>query len=361
MHLLNITPMLPYPGATGTEPLVSYGQLTTLAARHRVTLATFADPDPAEHAALGGLQDLGIDVRAICRQSPTPIARWWQRWAWLRGRDPFWAVWFWDPAMQRLIAELQAVNRFDLVQVEDTVMGHYHYDRRIPMVLTEHEVRVAPPDVSADQAAANPVRRALTRIDRRRWRAYHPRVWSRFDRVQVFTPRDAAALRRLAPALSDRVRVNPFGVDVPAAIDPLVEQPGTLVFIGGVLASVERRCRALAGAGDHAPPATAAARRHIDPCRRRSTRSSAGTRGHRHHGHRPRAGDRAVPGAGGGCARPAANRRWDCLRLTRTLDDGCNQGSARCPVPIPRTRRSSGPRRCASPARVGNRSPCIRQ
>lgn len=233
MRLLNVTPMLPYPGAAGAEPLVSYGQLIALAEHHHVTLVTFAGPDPAERAALGDLQELGIDVRAIWREDPAPAMRRRQRMAWLRGRDPFRAVWFSDPAMQQLITDLQATIRFDVVQVEDTAMGHYHYAPQMPAVLTEHEVRVAHRDEGVGKSIANFGRRMLSQADRRRWRAYYPQIWTRFDRVQVFTARDATAFRRLAPALSARVRVNPFGIDVPTLADPLAEQPDTLVFIGG--------------------------------------------------------------------------------------------------------------------------------
>jgi glycosyltransferase involved in cell wall biosynthesis len=57
-------------------------------------------------------------------------------------------------------------------------------------------------------------------------------VWCRFDRIQVFTDRDAAAVAELAPELLDRVRVTPFGIDVPEIVDPAREEHGLVLFVG---------------------------------------------------------------------------------------------------------------------------------
>src|SRR5207253_2267142 len=68
--------------------------------------------------------------------------------------------------------------------------------------------------------------------DWRRWRSYQPRVWQRFDRLQVFSERDAARIGELAPELTSRVRVNPFGIELPDPPDMRQEQPGLVVFSG---------------------------------------------------------------------------------------------------------------------------------
>jgi glycosyltransferase involved in cell wall biosynthesis len=49
----------------------------------------------------------------------------------------------------------------------------------------------------------------------------------------VYTQRDAAALRRVAPHLGDRVRVNPFGVAPGPAPDPELEREDRIAFLGG--------------------------------------------------------------------------------------------------------------------------------
>ncbi|MGH7516845.1 MAG: glycosyltransferase family 4 protein, partial [Gemmatimonadales bacterium] len=101
---------------------------------------------------------------------------------------------------------------------EDSAMGQYRYPAGVPSVFTEHELRAADPGWSLEAA---------------RWRRYQRAVWRRFDRVQVFTERDAAGLRRLAPDLAGRVRVNPFGVTLGPAPDAAAEREDELVFVGG--------------------------------------------------------------------------------------------------------------------------------
>ncbi len=232
-----VTPMLPRPTATSAGALVMHGQLAALNAHHEVTLATFAGPDPAERDALDRLGASGIDVHAVWRRAPSGARRWVRRWRlgrqWLRGRQPLRTLEFLEPAMQRLLDRLLDEKRFHLVQVEDNAMAAYRYRPGVPIVLTDHEVRTTASAGPEDGQAANGMRWALREADRRLWRRYQPAAWRRFDRIQVFTSRDAAAARAMAPEIAGRVRVNPFGVELPPDIDPTSEQSDAVVFVGG--------------------------------------------------------------------------------------------------------------------------------
>jgi glycosyltransferase involved in cell wall biosynthesis len=68
-------------------------------------------------------------------------------------------------------------------------------------------------------------------VDRRRTPVYQRSLWARFDRIQVYTARDADDVRRLAPEVADRVRVNPFAIPLPAAADT-PGRPGRVAFLG---------------------------------------------------------------------------------------------------------------------------------
>jgi glycosyltransferase involved in cell wall biosynthesis len=57
-------------------------------------------------------------------------------------------------------------------------------------------------------------------------------VWSRCDALQVFTERDAAAVAELAPELSDRVRVNPFAIELPLLDAHVGDNEDTMLFAG---------------------------------------------------------------------------------------------------------------------------------
>jgi len=242
-----VTPLLPYPEAINAGPLVMYHHLTAIAARHQVTLASLAGPDPAEREAVGRLRASGLDVRAVWRsqagggngdlslQMGQLVRQLRRAAAWLRREYPFRSLDFWEPRMQQLLAALLAEHAFDVLDVHDNqaAMGAYRYFPRIPAVLTDHEVRGVSDPPSAHLPRAGWVEARIRNVDRRRSGRFQPAVWRRFDRIQVFTSRDADTICTVTPDLAGRVRVNPFGVELPQACDPGGEDAHLLVFVGG--------------------------------------------------------------------------------------------------------------------------------
>jgi glycosyltransferase involved in cell wall biosynthesis len=215
-------PLLPHPRPSPPGALVAFGEVEALARRHELTLVSFAGASPADREGLDTLARLGVAVRNIWREPERGLAvlRRRARLAsrWLAGRDPLRALKFQDPRVQAALDEAAHDCRFDLVHVEDSAMGQYRYPAGVPSVLTDQDVRAADQDPS---------------IEAVRWRSYQRAVWKRFDRLQVYTERDAAGLRRLAPDLAGRVRVNPFGVTLGPAPDAAAEREDELVFLGG--------------------------------------------------------------------------------------------------------------------------------
>ena len=236
MKVLLITPMPPQSQAPGAIPLVLHAQLVALRARHQVTLVTVAGPDPAEWAAVDRLRADGLEVLAAQRAEPhgwPRVKRAW-RWAstWLRGRYPWRTVWFWEPAVQRTLDRVLAEREFDVLQVEDNALGLYRYQTGIPIVFTEHEVRRPRSIDWHSWRQPDPLHWTWRESDWRRWPAYQRSIWRRFDRIQTFTARDAAAVARIAPELADRVRVNPFSIDLPAPLDGRCEDDRAVLFVG---------------------------------------------------------------------------------------------------------------------------------
>jgi glycosyltransferase involved in cell wall biosynthesis len=245
MRILLLTSMVPQANGTGAIPILLYAELIALAERHDVTLVTAAGDEPGETAAAAALADAGFDVHVADRRRPPPgIDRWRRRWrlaaTWARGRWPWRTVWFADPGVQTLIDRLAATRRFDVVVVEDSPMSVFRVPRGVPTVLTEHEVR-RPRTINWRAGPPRQwLRSAFRELDWRRWERFQRESWRRFDRVQVFTDRDASAIAELAPEVADRVRVNPFGLVLPPAPDPAREVPGTVLFVGNFAHSPNR-------------------------------------------------------------------------------------------------------------------------
>ncbi len=239
MRILMLTPMPPQRQATNGVPLVTHAQLMGLAPNHDITIATVAGPDPRELEAVADLRAAGFQVLAVERRTTDGRLSWQRRAqlvsAYACGTAPWRSVWYWEPQLQRQLDELLSKQHFDLITADDNATGMYRLRTNTPKLLTEHEVRPTQPIDWRGWQRPNRLRWVWDEQDWQRWRVYQRTVWRRFDRIQVFTARDAAAIAQLAPELSDRVRINPFGIDLPAptAVDGCDAQPNTLVFSGG--------------------------------------------------------------------------------------------------------------------------------
>ncbi len=228
--------MVPSRHAPGAIPVLLYAELTGLVRRHKVTLVTLVEAEAEESAALRDLRDMGVVVHAVRRREPVGWARWQRRWRlatmWLRGRYPWRTIWFWDQGIQQVLDGLFMDEDFDIVQVEDNAMGIYRYRTRKPVVFTEYEVRRPRPIAWRSRPAGGRIRWLLGEIDWQRWPRYQAGAWRRFDRIQVLSPRDAAAVEAIAPELADRVRMNPFCVEIPPPAAPSEENGKTVLFVG---------------------------------------------------------------------------------------------------------------------------------
>jgi glycosyltransferase involved in cell wall biosynthesis len=237
MRILLVTPVPPQEGGAGAIPVLLHAQLEGLRATSEITLVSAIGEEPGEAAAAERLTASGLDVHFANRRRPDRApARWRRRLrmavAWGLGRRPWRAIWFADPGVQTILDRLASIREFDVVVVEDSAMADYRLPAGVPSVLTEHEVlqprplRPPPVDPRAWPGWA---------FEERDWRKrprYQRAAWRRFDRVIAFGRRDAAAIAELAPELAKRVRVSPFGLDLPPAPDSDREQPGSVLFTG---------------------------------------------------------------------------------------------------------------------------------
>jgi glycosyltransferase involved in cell wall biosynthesis len=235
VRILLVTPMPPRAEAPGAIPLVLHAQLVGLRDRHELTLVTVAT-ETGELDAAREAKHSGLDVHVVDARQPHGIERWQRRWrlagTWARGRHPWRTVWFADPRVQEAIDRLTSSQEFDLAAVEDNSMGVFRFPPTLPIVLTEYEVRRPRPVDWRFGPPGDWLRSGFRELDWRRWPAYEREVWRRCDLLQVFTERDAGSVAEIAPDLRGRIRVTPFGIELPEGADPAREQPGTLLFAG---------------------------------------------------------------------------------------------------------------------------------
>jgi glycosyltransferase involved in cell wall biosynthesis len=224
--------MPPRREAPGAIPLVLHAAIAGLRERHELTLVTAFGDEPGEAEAVAELRADGLAVHAVDRRQPAATGARWRRRArltaaWARGADPWRTIWFADPGVQRILDGLDA-RAYDVVSVEDNAMAGFRLPGGLPSVLTEYEVR-RPRRVDR---RLGPPAHWLAEADWHRWPGYERRVWRRFDRLQVFTARDAAHAAEIAPDLRESIVVNPFGVDAPEAGSVGGGKDRSLLFMG---------------------------------------------------------------------------------------------------------------------------------
>ena len=236
MRILFVTPSPPWATAPSAVPVVAWAQLRGLSARHDVTVVTIAGPDPRELDALERLRAAGFDVRAVERRDASAGdrgVRWVRNAArWGTQRRPMYVVWHHEPALQRMLDALLRQGTFDVVHVNDSAMGGYSFDTRAPKLLVEIEARAPRAIDWTGWLRGNWYRGIMDEADWHGWPHHQRRVWRAFDRIELFTRRDAETVTRLAPEVAPRLHVNPFGIELPDAADPSLEEEGTIAFVG---------------------------------------------------------------------------------------------------------------------------------
>lgn len=235
MKILLLTLMPPSRESSGAIAPVLHATVKALCLRHDVTVLSLVDRH--HESVVRPLRGPHLEMHGVATSTTTGWAGLPRQgrmvMSWLRGRAPKRGIWFHESTMQQAIDRLTARQRFDIIHAEDSACGSYRFPIGVPRIVTEHEVRR--PRAIDRSVWRLGLRRLVDELDWQRWRPFQASVWGRFDRVQVFSHRDAAAVGAIVPELRGRVRINPFAIDVPAVDDGAREVPGTVLFAGNYL------------------------------------------------------------------------------------------------------------------------------
>ena len=216
-------------------PMLLHAQLQALSARHEVTLVAGVGDEPWEGPAARAILGTVAHVHLADRRRPARARQRMRRRlrlaaGWACTSRPWQTFWFATPSVQTVLDSFATGQRFDLACVEDSAMAMLRLPEGVPSLLTDHDVERPRPRLSRP---SRPLPQwAFSELDWRRWDRFQPPAWRRFDRVQVFTELDARTIDDLAPDVSARVRINPFGLVLPDRPDPRLEEPGNVLFIG---------------------------------------------------------------------------------------------------------------------------------
>lgn len=219
MNILFLTPQLPFPPRQGTA-IRNWGLIQHLAARHTITLLSFAETDQSANTP---------ELRAACRRIvvvPAPRRSRADRLRTLLSPHPDLARRLWSPDFARAFTDLRRESAFDIVHVEGLEMATY-----LPWMRGAKRASPAP-DLhriyDAHNAETVLQRRAFATDLRQpaRWAGalyswmqiprigeFEAQACRAADRVTCVSDADALALRQLVPALQPIVIPNGINVE----------------------------------------------------------------------------------------------------------------------------------------------------
>ena len=129
----------------------------------------------------------------------------------LGSRRPFSLQEGYSAEMQRAVSVLCAEERFDIVQIESSLLWALRFPEDVPVVVDEHNIEYEVLQRMAQDERSLP-RRAFNRIEYRRFRRFEEECWRRVDGCVVTSEREAPIIRTAAPGTP--TIVVPNGVDL---------------------------------------------------------------------------------------------------------------------------------------------------
>jgi polysaccharide biosynthesis protein PslH len=219
MNVLVVCGDFPFPPRTGSNMRV-YQLLRQVAARHNVTLLSYASADDDERVAA-----LTEEVRVTTvERGPEP--RWARRVAQLRALvsgEPFTPRGIYSDEMQRAIDELCASESIDVIQLEGAWLCSFACPPDVRVILDEHNIDYEVFERMRDHETSL-LRRWFHTLEYRRFRPFEEGAWTRVDGCAVTSEREEPIVRTAAPLTS--TAVVPNGVDLEyfapsvAAVEP---------------------------------------------------------------------------------------------------------------------------------------------
>src|SRR3954451_8820178 len=226
LRVLVIGAYCPYPARSGWSRR-TYQLLRQLAARHRVTLLCYADRKQA--AEIADLQ-AEMEVEVVIRETPSVVRKRLQQAGSVLSLSPSICRDAETAEMQGAIDRLCADERFDVIQLESTLVSGFEFPREPLLVLDEHNIDFEVFDRMRD-LAQSPVRRAFYRWEHLRFRRHEIRAWHRVAGCALTSDRDRAIVDQLSPDTPTATVPNSVDVDyfTPTGAPPIAD---TLVFNG---------------------------------------------------------------------------------------------------------------------------------
>ena len=229
LRVLIVSAQFPYPPHFGFATRV-YQLARQLSARHETTLLSYVPPG-GEDALARLREEVAVEV---VEQRPASLAS--KRISQLVSvcsPHPFSCRSVWSKEMQGAIDRLCAEHRYDVIQLESSLLCTFRFPRESLLVLDEHNLEYEVFQ-RMQQGERSLPRRLFNRVEHLRFRRFEQRWWRQVAACVLTSEREQVIVDRHAPETP--TMVVPNGVDV-ASFRPsgAAAAPHTMVFNGLLL------------------------------------------------------------------------------------------------------------------------------
>lgn len=226
MNILIVSTQFPYPTRNGFTTRV-YQLARQLAARHEVTLLSYASPEEEEGVAGLATQ---MAVRAVVRKPLSPMGKRVAQALTIASRRAYYCREIHSAEMQAAIDDVCSREKFDVVQLESSFLCTFRFPRDTQLVIDEHNVEYELFQRMCEGERSLP-RRAFNRLEYVRFRRFEQACWGQADACVVTSEREVDAVRSCAPETPLAVVPNAVDVDyfTPSSAPP---EPHSVIFNG---------------------------------------------------------------------------------------------------------------------------------
>jgi polysaccharide biosynthesis protein PslH len=207
LRILVCTAQFPFPARFGFATRV-YHLTRQLAARHEVTLVSYVGPHDADNVEALRRE---LRVETVVRQPASLATKRATQALSAASRRPFACRAVYAPQMQAALDRLCARERFDVIQLESSLMCAFRFPRNALLILDEHNLEY---EVFERMQAGERslLRRAFHGLEHRRFRRFERHCWRHVAGCAVTSEREARIVRSHAPQTP--TVVVPNGVDL---------------------------------------------------------------------------------------------------------------------------------------------------
>ena len=206
MHILQISPQLPYPPDSGGRVAI-YNILKHLSRHHEITLATFVTEETEQY--IPNLEPYCRKIIAVKHNNTTTKFGMLVN---MFSSQPYTMTKFYSLEMAQQIADAAQRDGVNFVHIDHLHMAQYvgALPQAMPAILREHNVESTIMRRFAEQSV-HPLIKLYARIQSQRLYQYEGEIGAQFDRCIAVTRVDGQTLQEMMPAA--QVDVVPDGVD----------------------------------------------------------------------------------------------------------------------------------------------------